>query len=103
MPSSRETSAIVRPESITRWAASILYSVVKDLRVRDMRTSSQRNPRSRYLGVHHPGVNLTTQEQLRIAIVTWIEKTYHRKRRQRRLGKLTPIEFETINQATSAA
>ena len=55
MPSSRETSAIVRPESITRWAASILYSVVKDLRVWDMRTSSQRNPRSRYLGVHHPG------------------------------------------------
>jgi putative transposase len=45
----------------------------------------------------------STQEQLRIAIVTWIEKTYHRKRRQRRLGKLTPIEFETINQATYAA
>ena len=45
----------------------------------------------------------STQEQLRLAIVTWIEKTYHRKRRQRRLGKLTPIEFETINQATYAA
>lgn len=44
-----------------------------------------------------------TQEQLRLAIVTWIEKTYHRKRRQRRLGKLTPIEFETINQAVYAA
>lgn len=39
----------------------------------------------------------STREQLRLAIVTWIEKTYHRKRRQRRLGKLTPIEFETIN------
>jgi len=35
--------------------------------------------------------------------VTWIEKTYHRKRRQRRLGKLTPIEFETINQTAHAA
>jgi len=39
-----------------------------------------------------------TREALRIAIVTWIERTYHRRRRQRRLGKLTPIEFETIHQ-----
>ncbi len=38
----------------------------------------------------------TTREQLRIAIVTWIERTYHRRRRQARLGRLTPIEFETI-------
>lgn len=45
----------------------------------------------------------STQEQLRLAIVTWIEKTYHRKRRQRRLGKLTPIEFETITQTAYAA
>ncbi|WP_425305964.1 IS3 family transposase [Actinocatenispora sera] len=37
-----------------------------------------------------------TRHQLRLAIVTWIEKTYHRRRRQRRLGRLTPIEFETI-------
>lgn len=37
-----------------------------------------------------------TREQLRIAIVTWIERTYHRRRRQTRLGRLTPIEFETI-------
>ncbi len=46
-----------------------------------------------------------TRDQLRTAIVTWIERTYHRRRRQRPLGKLTPIEFETImtppaNQAT---
>lgn len=45
----------------------------------------------------------STREQLRLAIVTWIERTYHRKRRQRRLGRLTPIEFETINQAAHAA
>lgn len=38
----------------------------------------------------------TTREELRIAIVTWIERTYHRRRRQARLGRLTPIEFETI-------
>lgn len=37
-----------------------------------------------------------TRHELRLAIVHWIEKIYHRKRRQRALGKLTPIEFETI-------
>ena len=37
-----------------------------------------------------------TREKLRLAIVVWIERTYHRQRSQRRLGKLTPIEFETI-------
>jgi transposase InsO family protein len=31
----------------------------------------------------------STRAQLRLAIVTWIEKTGHRKRRQRRLGRLT--------------
>lgn len=44
-----------------------------------------------------------TRDQLRPAIVTWIERTYHRRRRQRGLGKLTPIEFETINHAAHAA
>ena len=38
----------------------------------------------------------TTREDLRIAIVTWIERTYHRRRRQASLGRLTPIEYETI-------
>ena len=37
-----------------------------------------------------------TREELRIAIVTWIERTYHRRRRQDALGRLTPIEYETI-------
>lgn len=43
-----------------------------------------------------------TREQLRIAIVTWIERTYHRRRRQAALGRLTPIEFETIMNTTAA-
>ena len=43
-----------------------------------------------------------TREQLRIAIVTWIERTYHRRRRQARLGRLTPVEFETIMNQTLA-
>ena len=38
----------------------------------------------------------TTREELRIAIVTWIERTDHRRRRQSALGRLTPIEYETI-------
>lgn len=37
-----------------------------------------------------------TRQDLRIAIVTWIERTYHRRRRQDTLGRLTPIEYETI-------
>lgn len=37
-----------------------------------------------------------TREELRIAIVTWIERTYHRRRRQDTLGRLTPVEFELI-------
>jgi len=44
-----------------------------------------------------------TRAELRLAMVVWIERTYHRRRRQRRLGKLTPIEFETINVALKAA
>jgi transposase InsO family protein len=44
-----------------------------------------------------------TREELRLAIVAWIERTYHRRRRQARLGRLTPIEFETINHAAAAA
>ncbi len=44
-----------------------------------------------------------TREQLRLAIVVWIEKTYHRRRRQDSLGRMTPIEFETLTQAAHAA
>ena len=40
-----------------------------------------------------------TREDLRIAIVTWIERTYHRRRRKRRLGKMTPVEFEALFEA----
>lgn len=38
----------------------------------------------------------TTRQELRIAIVIWIEKTYDRRRRQSSLGRLTPVEFETV-------
>ena len=45
----------------------------------------------------------TSREELRVAIVVWIERTYHRRRRQRRLGRLTPIEYETLATAAHAA
>ncbi len=35
-----------------------------------------------------------TRSELRYAIVTWIEHTYNHRRRQRGLGRLTPVEFE---------
>ena len=46
-----------------------------------------------------------TREELRIAIVTWIERTYHRRRRQSAPGRLTPVEYEAImtTPATQAA
>jgi transposase InsO family protein len=42
-----------------------------------------------------------TREELRIAIVTWIERTYHRRRRQAALGRLTPVEYEMIMPTTA--
>jgi transposase InsO family protein len=35
-----------------------------------------------------------TRAELRYEIVFWIEHTYNRRRRQRALGRLTPVEFE---------
>ena len=43
-----------------------------------------------------------TRDQLRHAIVYWIEAKYNRRRRQRGLGKLTPVEYETIHQPAMA-
>ena len=42
----------------------------------------------------------TSREELRVAVVIWIERTYHR---QRRLGQLTPVEYMTLNTAAHAA
>jgi transposase InsO family protein len=44
-----------------------------------------------------------TREELRLAIVVWIETKYNRRRRQRALGKLTPVEFEMIYATADAA
>ena len=44
-----------------------------------------------------------TRADHRLAMVTWIETKYNRRRRQRGLGKLTPIEFEMIYTDAEAA
>lgn len=44
-----------------------------------------------------------TRQELRLAMVTWIETKYNRRRRQRALGRLTPVEFETIYTTAAAA
>jgi putative transposase len=44
-----------------------------------------------------------SREDLHLAIVTWIERTYHRRRRQRTLGRMTPIEFEALDLALKDA
>ena len=44
-----------------------------------------------------------SREELRLAIVTWIETKCNRRRRERALGKLTPTEFEMIYVAADAA
>jgi putative transposase len=44
-----------------------------------------------------------TRDELRLAIVIWIERTYHRRRRQRALGRLTPVEFEAVHEVAHAA
>lgn len=45
----------------------------------------------------------STLAELRLAILTWNERTCHRRRRQRALGKFTPIEFELLHTPVATA
>jgi transposase InsO family protein len=45
----------------------------------------------------------SSREELRLEITYWIDRTDHRRRCQRGLGKLTPVEFETILEVAHAA
>lgn len=46
----------------------------------------------------------STRQELRLAIVVWIERKYHRQRPQDSLDGLTPIEYEhKITTKTAAA
>ena len=44
-----------------------------------------------------------TRRELTSRIVNRIERTYHRRRRQPRLGRLTPVEFELVYNAQATA
>ena len=44
-----------------------------------------------------------SRAELHHAIVTWIERTYNRRRRQPALGKLTPVEYELASTTNKAA
>lgn len=44
-----------------------------------------------------------TRLELRLALVRWINGTYNRRRRQKALGKLTPLEYEITYQSTAQA
>ena len=46
-----------------------------------------------------------TRQQLRMKIVTWIEKTYHGRRKQQELGLIAPVQFEAhlLEQAVTLA
>jgi transposase InsO family protein len=44
-----------------------------------------------------------TRDELHGAIVFWIEHTYNRRRRQRTLGRLTPVEYELAFTTQDAA
>lgn len=43
-----------------------------------------------------------SRDDLHVAIVTWIECTYNRCRRQRGLGRLTPVKFKLAFAAQDA-
>lgn len=45
----------------------------------------------------------STRADLRPAIVPWIERTYHRRRRQRALGRLTPTKFKVLRTPVASA
>lgn len=44
-----------------------------------------------------------TRDELRLVIMTWIERTYHQRRRQAAApDRLTPLEYEMIMTAQTA-
>ncbi len=44
-----------------------------------------------------------TRDELHNAVVFWIQHTYNRRRRQRGLGTLTPVEYELAFATRDAA
>jgi transposase InsO family protein len=48
------------------------------------------------------GGALAHPQRAALEIIHWIEHTYNRRRRQRGLGRLTPVEFELAFANTAA-
>lgn len=44
-----------------------------------------------------------SRDELRLTIVGWIERTYHRRRRRPALGQLRPVEFELLEPVLQVA
>lgn len=87
--------ALNRHHPLDRWGKSALPGTTPR-RIPSFRATEQ-----------HPGPQalvdlrgVTDREELRISIITWIKRTHHRRRQQVRLGRLMPIEHETIMNAT---
>lgn len=88
--SRRLVESLRHPCSPARWAGSVRARITPQWN-RSSRCS-KKNVLSRQ--------RWQNRQDLRLAITTWIERTYHRRRRQRRVGKLTLIPW---NQSTGCA
>jgi putative transposase len=89
-PGSWSTSSTATTWS-ARWAASARPATTQDME--SFFSLLQKNVLDRRVR--------KTREELRSAIVTWIERTYNRRRRQAALGRLTPVEYELIMTPTA--
>jgi len=78
--------------TLDRWEGSVLLVI--------MRRWNRSSPcyRKNVLDRHR----WESRGQLRKAIVHWVERVYHRKRRQLRLAKLTPVEYELVHEKAVA-
>jgi biopolymer transport protein ExbB/TolQ len=89
-----------RPLSAREWSDAHLVHAAREIHEGDPALRLPVHRRRARVRTRQPW---RTREKLRLAIVTWIERTYHRRRRQRALGKLTPIEFEAVHEVAHAA
>jgi transposase InsO family protein len=105
-----QANPITDAEIVEAYRANALFDAHRDdpefgyrYLVEEARDAGDNAAMERFFGLLQKNVldrrRWDTREQLRIAIVTWIERTYHRRRRQAGLGRLTPIEYEAIMSA----
>ena len=93
--------------ALTRSFRDLVALWLADLERQDLVEGTKENYRDD-LRLHvTPAFEHFTLGEITTGRVEWFLKseahTYHRRRRQRRLGRLTPIEFETMKQAAHPA